>query len=239
MGRDVADADRPGPLGVHQPGALLGAERGRDGRTRPLRAALSGLHRRPGLQPLDELGRLRATARIQQFAAWTATVAQTFPSVREFIVGNECNQPLFLNPQWGNAGQNQSAAICGPALAAAYDALKNVSSSNFVWGVGLSPRGNDSPNAPSDSSTSPVQFLGDLGDWFKAFAAETGRTAPLMDGLDFHPYPVPQSLPFATGYADPRDASISNLPRIYQAFYDGFNGRRRTRSGSSPAAACR
>ena len=27
---------------------------------------------------------------------------------------------------------------------------------------------------------------------------KTGRTAPLMDGLDFHPYPVPQSLPFAT-----------------------------------------
>jgi hypothetical protein len=45
-----------------------------------------------------------------------------------------------------------------------------------------------------------------------------------MDGLDFHPYPVPQSLPFATGYANPNDASVSNLPRIYQAFYDGFNG---------------
>ena len=45
-----------------------------------------------------------------------------------------------------------------------------------------------------------------------------------MDGLDFHPYPIPQSLPFATGYPDPHDASVSNLPRIYQAFYDGFNG---------------
>jgi hypothetical protein len=45
-----------------------------------------------------------------------------------------------------------------------------------------------------------------------------------MDGLDFHPYPVPQSLPFATGYPDPHDASIINLPRIYQAFYSGFSG---------------
>ncbi|HEY4347857.1 MAG TPA: hypothetical protein VGM80_09730, partial [Gaiellaceae bacterium] len=94
---------------------------------------------------------------------------------------------------------------------------------NFVWGVGLSPRGNDSPSAPSNSSTSPVRFLGYLGAWFRSFALKTGRTAPLMDGLDFHPYPVPQSLPFATGYPDPRDASVSNLPRIYQAFYDGFN----------------
>ena len=73
---------------------------------------------------------------------------------------NECNQPLFVNPQWNTAGMNQSAAICGRALAGAYDALKGVSSTNFVWGVGLSPRGNDSPAAASNSSTSPVKFLG-------------------------------------------------------------------------------
>ncbi|HWE81787.1 MAG TPA: hypothetical protein VG265_09060, partial [Gaiellaceae bacterium] len=77
---------------------------------------------------------------------------------------------------------------------------------------------------PSNSSTSPVRFLGSLGAWFKVFAAATHRRAPLMDGLDFHPYPVPQSLPFATGYPDPHDASIINLPRIYQAFYSGFSG---------------
>jgi Cellulase (glycosyl hydrolase family 5) len=164
------------------------------------------------------------TAKIQQFAAWTAMVAQTFPTVHNFIVMNECNQPLFVNPQWNTAGANQSAEVCGRALAAAYDALKAVSSGNFVWGVGLSPRGNDAPNSPSNSSTSPVHFLEDLGAWFKTFTAQTHRAAPLMDGLDFHPYPIPQSLPFAGGYADQNDASVTNLPRIYQAFYSGFNG---------------
>ena len=164
------------------------------------------------------------TARIQEFAAWTAQVARTFPTVRQFFVMNECNQPLYVNPQWDTSGQNQSAEICGRALAAAYDALHAVSPANVVWGVGLSPRGNDDPTATSNSSTSPVSFLEDLGAWFKAFAAETGRTQPLMDGLDFHPYPVPQSLSFAAGYASPNNASVSNLPRIYQAFYDGFNG---------------
>ena len=164
------------------------------------------------------------TTKIQQFAAWVASVAQAFPTVHQFIVMNECNQPLFVNPQWGTTGLNQSAAICGRALAAAYDALKAVSPTNFVWGVGLSPRGNDAPNAASNSSTSPVHFLGYLGSWFRAFAVKTHRTAPLMDGLDFHPYPVPQSLAFAKGYANVDDASVSNLPRIYQAFYNGFNG---------------
>jgi hypothetical protein len=161
---------------------------------------------------------------IEAFAAWVAQVAQTFPTVHQFIVMNECNQPLFLNPQWNRANLNQSAQVCGRALAAAYDALKAVNKANFVWGVGLSPRGNDAPKAPSNSSTSPVHFLIDLGTWFKAFALKTHRTAPLMDGLDFHPYPVPQSMAFTTGYADPDDASVANLSRIYQAFYNGFSG---------------
>jgi FG-GAP-like repeat/FG-GAP repeat len=164
------------------------------------------------------------TAEIQAFAAWTAQVARAFPAVSQFVVMNECNQPLFVNPQWDGAGQNQSAEICGRALAAAYDAIKAVNGRDFVWGVGLSPRGNDNPNAKSDSSTTPVTFLHALGTWFKAFAQATGRTKPLMDGLDFHPYPIPQSQPFAQGYQVTTEASVSNLPRIYQAFYDGFEG---------------
>jgi hypothetical protein len=45
-----------------------------------------------------------------------------------------------------------------------------------------------------------------------------------MSGFDFHPYPVPQTQPFAQGYSDVKEASITNLSRIYQAFYDAFNG---------------
>jgi hypothetical protein len=164
------------------------------------------------------------TFQIRQFATWVSQVAAAFPTVHEFVVMNECNQPLFVNPQWDTSGQNQSAAICGRALAAAYDALKTADPTNFVWGVGLSPRGNDNAKAVSNSSTSPVKFIGALGAWFRAFAAKTHRTKPLMDGFDFHPYPVPQSMPFATGYANPNDASVSNLARIYQAFYDAFDG---------------
>jgi hypothetical protein len=174
------------------------------------------------------------SAAIAAFAAWTATVAQAFPTVHEFIVMNECNQPLFVNPQWTTAGVNQSAEICGRALAAAYDALKGVDAQNFVWGVGLSPRGNDNPNAASDSSTSPVHFLEDLGQWFKSFAQATHRTTPLMDGLDFHPYPIPQSLSLSRGYQNSNDASIANLARIYQAFYNGFAGTPQPTIGQQP-----
>jgi hypothetical protein len=178
------------------------------------------------------------TARIQQFAAWTAKVARSFPNVHSYVVMNECNQPLFVNPQWDTAGANTSAQVCGRALAAAYDALKAVSASNFVWGVGLSPRGNDNPNAASNSSTRPVTFLLALGTWFRSFVAKTQRTGPLMDGLDFHPYPIPQSQPFAQGYPNPtrrasRTSHASTRPSTRHSW-----GRRSRRSASRRAAGC-
>jgi hypothetical protein len=159
-----------------------------------------------------------------QFAAWVASLAQTFPQVKQFVVMNECNQPLFVNPQFDGSSPtspNISAAVCGNALGLAYDALKAVDSSIFVWGVGLSPRGNDTPQASSNVSTSPIKFLGYLGQWYRS----SGRTAPIMDGLDVHPYSIPQSLPFESGYAgQTNNYSVANLPRVYQAFYDAFKG---------------
>jgi hypothetical protein len=55
-----------------------------------------------------------------------------------------------------------------------------------------------------------------------------------MDGLDFHPYPIPQSIAFGVGYKNPNDASISNLSRIYQAFYEGFAGSPQRTIGQQP-----
>ena len=83
-------------------------------------------------------------ANAARFAAWVKTLAQTYPDVREFVVMNECNTSLFANPQY-SGGQNVSASQCGAFLAAAYDALKSVSPGIFVWGLGLSPRGNPIP----------------------------------------------------------------------------------------------
>jgi hypothetical protein len=153
-----------------------------------------------------------------KFAAWLTKLATTYPSVTSYVVMNECNQDLFVNPQVQN-GHNISAAECGAFLAAGYDALKAVNPSIFVWGLGLSPRGNV-PNGGPQPSTDPIDWLGYLGDWYR----KSGRTKPLMDGLDLHPYPLPQTLPFATGYADPHNYSVANLARPYQAFYNAFNG---------------
>ncbi len=159
-------------------------------------------------------------ANAARFAAWLASLAQTYPDVREYVVMNECNTSLFANPQYAG-GQNVSAARCGAFLAAGYDALKAVDPAIFVWGLGLSPRGNPVPkDGSSPRATNPLDWLKFLGQWYR----QSGRSAPLMDGLDVHPYPIPQNLPFETGYNDPTSFSVANLPRVYQAFWAAFQG---------------
>lgn len=152
------------------------------------------------------------------FASWLGALARAFPEVRQYVVGNEPNQPAFFRPQFSRGAQ-VSARRFGPFLAAGYDALKAVDPTITVVGVGLSPRGNDRPNARSNVSTSPVRFLAALGRWYRA----STRTRPLMDGFSFHPYPNRATDPLSRGYAWP-NAGFANLARIKQALYDAFAG---------------
>ena len=153
------------------------------------------------------------------FASYVGVLASIYPQVREFVIGNEPNQPAFWRPQFDAAGANVSASRFGPYLAAAYDTLKAVDPTISVVGVGLSPRGNDRPTARNNISTSPVRFLRALGSWYRT----SGRTKPLMDGFSFHPYPNEATDPLERGYQWP-NAGFANLDRIKQALWDAFDG---------------
>jgi len=73
-------------------------------------------------------------ANAAKFATWVSSLAKSYPYVKEFVVMNECNTSLFANPQYAR-GKNVSAPACGAFLAAAYDSLKAVDSSIFIWGL--------------------------------------------------------------------------------------------------------
>ena len=152
------------------------------------------------------------------FGSYVGALASIYPQVKEFVVGNEPNQPAFWRPQFSASGANVSAAAFGGYLAAAYDALKAVDPGISVVGVGLSPRGNDRPKAKSNISTSPVRFLRALGAWYR----KSGRTLPLMDAFSFHPYPGKATDPLERGYGWP-NAGFVNLDRLKQALWDAFH----------------
>jgi hypothetical protein len=154
-----------------------------------------------------------------QFADFVRHVAQTFPQIKDYVIGNEPNQPYFWLPQFDSADRPVAGGAYEPLLAASYDALKAVDPTINVIGVGLSPRGNDNPHARSNISRSPVRFLHDVGVAYRA----SHRSKPIMDELAFHPYPAVNTDPPDTGYLWP-NAGLSNLDRLKQAAWDAFNG---------------
>jgi hypothetical protein len=154
-----------------------------------------------------------------EFADFVRLVAQTFPQVKDYVIGNEPNQPYFWLPQFDTANRPVAAGAYEPLLAASYDALKAIDPTINVIGIGLSPRGNDNPHAKSNISRSPVRFLHDLGVAYRA----SNRTKPIMDELAFHPYPAVNTDPPNTGYIWP-NAGLPNLDRVKQAVWDAFNG---------------
>jgi hypothetical protein len=181
-------------------------------------AVLSGLKVVFAVYPYPPSALSRTAAEAKAFGEYTALVARTYPQVRQFVVGNEPNQPAFWRPQFSRRGVVLSAPAFGRYLAAAYDALKEVDSGINVVGVGLSPRGNDNALARSNVSTSPVRFLSSLGAWYRS----SGRTLPLMDGFAFHPYPRLATDPLLRGYDWP-NAGFADIRRIKQAFWDAFH----------------
>jgi hypothetical protein len=167
--------------------------------------------------PPRELEAGIATASL--FGSYVAAVAEIYPQVKQFTVGNEPNQPAFWRPQFGPDGRNVSAAAFGQFLATTYDSLKAVDPAITVVGVGLSPRGNDRPAAKNNISTSPVRFLRALGAWYRT----SRRDKPLMDAFSFHPYPNRATDPLDRGYSWP-NAGFANLDRVKQALWDAFHG---------------
>lgn len=153
-----------------------------------------------------------------QFAQFVALVGQTFPDVHDFIVGNEPNVNRFWQPQFVD-GADAAAADYEHTLALSYDALKGVRPDAVVWGPAISSRGNDNPNATSNPGHSPLRFLKDLGDAYRA----SGRATPIFDEFNMHPYPLTQDTDrFSRKFPWPQ-AGAADLDRIKQALWDAFN----------------
>jgi hypothetical protein len=193
-----------------------------EGLTRSVTAAVAnGLEVSMAISPIRATGVTETPNGTELFAQYCLLVAQAFPQVKTFIIGNEPNQPRFWRPQYDSQGHFVSGAAYERVLARAYDLLKGYDSSTRVVGLAVSPRGGDDPNKPDHIDTSPVHFIHDVGIAYRASA----RSAPLMDEVGFHPYPNPNKTddPPAKGYQWP-NAGLTQLSRIQQAFWDAFHG---------------
>jgi hypothetical protein len=136
------------------------------------------------------------------FAAFTASIARRYPSVTDFVIGNEPNNNRFWLPQFALDGSDAAAVAYESLLARTYDALKAVSPTIDVIGGALGPRGIDKPGTGKDTH-SPTVFVTDLVAAYKA----SGRTQPIMDAFDIHAYEDNSSLP--PSFQHPKSTTIA------------------------------
>jgi hypothetical protein len=171
------------------------------------------------IYPLKARGLVDTPNGIQLFAQYAAKVAERYPYVRKIICLNEGNQPRFHQPQFDDAGNGISGLVQEQAMAACYDALKAVDPGIDVIAFGLSPRGNDDFDAPSNVSHSPIRFLKEVGDAYRA----SGRTKPIADDISIHCYPNQNTDAPSVGYLWPKVGCV-NFDRFKQAWWDAFHG---------------
>jgi hypothetical protein len=151
-----------------------------------------------------------------RFATFLQLLANAFPDVTSFVVGNEFNQPRFFQPQFGAKCEGVAGGAYMRILAKAYDALHSVNP-DIVVITSVSPRGNDACDAKNNRSTSPVRFIHDMGVAYKALH----RDRPAFDEFGIHIYPNQSTDSIAKGYQWPK-IGASNLDRLKQALWDAF-----------------
>ncbi len=159
-----------------------------------------------------------AQTRIEAYSVFLRSLALRYPSVRDFVIGNEPNQRRFLQPQHAADGTIVSARTYEKLAAASYDALKRVDPSIDVVGLATAPGGNDQPLGAGNESVSPVRFVVALGAAYRA----SGRKLPLMDDVDIHVYSAKNPIPLTTHRKWPQ-VGPADLDRVKQAWWDAFH----------------
>ena len=185
---------------------------GRAGRRRPRHARhLSGRARKALTESPVAPGK---------FAAFAALVARTFPTVKDFIVGNEPNKSRFWQPQFN---RNGTRAACVGVRARARCVLRRAEVGRPLDHRGRRrsrPARDGQPVRPREPlDLRRVRCIADIGRAYR----RSKRTKPIMDALSYHPYPNASTDKLDTGYAWP-NAGIPDLARIKQAVWDAFHG---------------
>jgi PASTA domain len=119
-----------------------------------------------------------------QFCTFAKNAVARFPSIDDVVIWNEPNVIAFWRPQFNADGSSAAPAAYEALLAGCWDALHAFRSTINVIGPATSPRGNDNPNAASNISHSPVNFIQRMGLAYRA----SGRTKPLFDTVGQHVY---------------------------------------------------
>jgi hypothetical protein len=119
-----------------------------------------------------------------QFCTYARNAVARFPSINDVVIWNEPNLSFFWRPQFNPDNSSAAPAAYEALLARCWDVLHAFRPGINVVGPATSPRGNDNPNAVSNISHSPVNFIKQMGAAFRT----SRRSERLLDTVGQHVY---------------------------------------------------
>jgi hypothetical protein len=153
------------------------------------------------------------------FASYAAAIVRAFPTVSDFIVGNEPNSNYYWLPQFNADGSDAAAQGYLQLLAQTYDAIKAARPTATVIGGALAPKGGDVATSTKPTH-SPTSFIRDLGTAYRA----SGRTAPVMDQFALHPYGDSNATPPSFDHPNATSLGIADYPKLVSLLGEAFDG---------------
>jgi hypothetical protein len=189
---------------------------------------------------VPSLGNPRYQPDAAKFGEFAEAVARRYgPVTHRYLIWNEPNQPLWLQPQQECPVKGRRCTPVAPhtyraLLRAAYPAIHRADPGAQVIGGALAPRGADprQRNRP----LRPLAFIRAFGCVDERFKpVRTGRCRGFqparMDGFAYHPHPIKASPSTPSPHAD--DAAIADLRKLETT----LDGVQRARGFTTPTGA--
>lgn len=159
---------------------------------------------------------------------------ERFPAIRDVVIWNEPNKSHFWRPQFGADGSSSAPAAYGELLARCWDVLHAFRPDVNVIAPATAPRGNDRPDAASNISHSPGNFIRRLGRAYRA----SGRTAPLFDTVGHHVYGETAAERPWKQHPLSGTIGLGDWRELMQALWDGFEGTAQPVPGECGSGRC-
>lgn len=156
----------------------------------------------------------------QAYCSYLRSIVTTFPQINDVVVWNEVNKSTFWRPQFASDGSSAAPRDYARLLAHCYETLHAARPGVNVIHAGLSSTGNDRPNASSNVSHSPGNFLRQEGEVLRTELA--GKR--LFDTLGLHPYGENSAEPPWKRHDASSTIAIGDWGRLMQALNDAFAG---------------
>jgi uncharacterized protein YkwD len=169
-----------------------------------------------------------------QYCEYVRSTLERHPQINDVVIWNEPNKSHFWRPQFTADGSSAAPPAYAALLGRCWDVLHESRAGVNVVGPATSPAGNDRPDAKSNVSHSPGNFIRKLGQAYRA----SGRRLPLFDTVGHNVYgETTAERPWKRHRFSDR-ISLGDWTELMQALWDAFHGTPQPIPGECAGGRC-